>query len=164
MQNDKEFTIFFQNSLNSKKKYGIMNLLPSGSTEVKGRGLMKRYMQNYESYLQQKLEQPDDQTDWTELRKETLVQIGLMQHERLIHFLVTMLFALLLMAALGLLLYTPSIGMLLFVVLLLALLIPYIAHYYFLENTVQRMYILYNQCAAKADDVAYPNTNMTEKL
>jgi len=48
--------------------------------------------------------------------------------------------------------------------LLLVLLIPYIGHYYYLENTVQKLYLLYNQAAALEDRIAYPNTQMMEKL
>lgn len=119
---------------------------------------MKQYMQSFEIYLERTLNADDYDPDV--LQNEILIQISFMQHERLIHFLVTMLFAVLFMPALCLFLFTPSIGTLLLAVLLLALLIPYIAHYYFLENTVQRMYILYNRCAARRDGTAYPNTDV----
>ena len=87
-----------------------------------------------------------------------------MQHERLIHFLVTMLFAILFMIGLGICLIRPSVGMTLLVVLLLALLVPYIWHYYFLENTTQRMYVLYNRIAALDDGIEYPNTDALGKI
>lgn len=119
---------------------------------------LKPYMQAYEKFLRQTLEAPD--CDYAAMRKEILVQIGFMQHERLIHFLVTMLFSLLFIIAFCLFLFQPSVGTMLLAALLLALLIPYIGHYYFLENTVQKMYILYNQCAAKADGIMYPNTDV----
>ncbi len=123
---------------------------------------MKGYMKRYEGFLQDKLNHADG-TDWKLLQKEVLVQIQFMQHERLIHFLVTMLFALLFLISLGILLFLPSLGMLLLTLLLLALLIPYIAHYYFLENTVQKMYLYYNRIAALADGMERPNTK-TEDL
>ncbi len=124
---------------------------------------MRRYMENYKVYLESFLRNPSpDQI--SALRREILVQIGFMQHERLIHFLVTMLFALLFMIAMGIYLFFPSAGMAVLVVLLLVLLIPYIGHYYYLENTVQKFYLLYNQAAALEDHVAYPNTQMMEKL
>lgn len=121
---------------------------------------MKRYMQGFEAYLERILQ--EDSYDPETLQKEILIQISFMQHERLIHFLVTMLFAILFMLAVCLFLFSPSVGTLLLAILLLALLIPYIAHYYFLENTVQRMYILYNRCAARRDKAAYPNTGVMQ--
>ena len=59
--------------------------------------------------------------------KEHLVQVGFFQHERLIHLIVTVTFALLEMLA------------------ILILLIPYIRHYYILENEVQKMYGQYDR-------------------
>ncbi len=123
---------------------------------------MKPYMKRYEAYLREQLSHPDP-AHLAALRKETLVQIGFMQHERLIHFLVTMLFALLFLISLGILLFQPSVGLLLLTLLLLALLIPYIGHYYYLENTVQKLYVLYNQLAALADGMDYPNTDPEKK-
>ncbi|MBQ8927774.1 MAG: hypothetical protein IJ055_05830 [Oscillospiraceae bacterium] len=124
---------------------------------------MRKYMTVYEHYLQEFLKKPRDK-ELSALRREVLVQIGFMQHERLIHFLVTMLFAILFMIGLGICLIRPSVGMTLLVVLLLALLVPYIWHYYFLENTTQRMYVLYNRIAALDDGIEYPNTDALGKI
>ncbi len=124
---------------------------------------MREYMQRYEAYLLAVLEAPQAH-DLAALRKEVQTQIGFMQHERLIHFLVTMLFALMFLISLGILLYFQTPGLLLLTILLLGLLIPYIWHYYFLENTVQKMYILYNRIAALDDSAAYPNTDRLGKL
>ena len=38
-----------------------------------------------------------------------------------------------------------SIGIYVLAVLFLVLLVPYIKHYYFLENSVQKMYLIYNK-------------------
>jgi hypothetical protein len=120
-------------------------------------------MTEYETYLKTFLDSPREQ-ELSALRREVRVQISFMQHERLIHFLVTMLFALLFMLDLGFYLYFQNIGLLLLDLLFLALLIPYILHYYFLENTTQKMYILYNRIAALEDGAAYPNTNELGKI
>lgn len=124
---------------------------------------MREYMLRYEQFLLKVLDDPQAH-DIAALRAEVLTQIGFMQHERLIHFLVTMLFALLFLISLGILLLLPSAGLLLLTILLLGLLIPYIWHYYFLENTVQKMYILYNRIAALDDQTAYPNTDKPGKI
>ncbi len=118
---------------------------------------MRQYLKGLESYLQEVLAKPQEY-DISALRRETLTQISFMQHERLIHLLVTILFAMLFLISLSLFLFFGSAGLLLLTILLLTLLIPYIAHYYFLENTVQKLYVLYNRIAALDDNTAYPNT------
>lgn len=123
---------------------------------------MRKYMTKYLEYLSEILNNPDAH-NISALRSEILVQIGFMQHERLIHFLVTMLFALLFLISVGILFFVQSLAMLLLTILLLALLIPYVAHYYFLENTVQKFYVLYNRFAALDDNTAYPNTDVNDK-
>ena len=73
--------------------------------------------------------------------KEHLVQVGFFQHERLIHLIVTVTFALLEMLAIVLSVISDSLFTLLLPIVILILLIPYIRHYYILENEVQKMYV-----------------------
>lgn len=80
-----------------------------------------------------------------EQKKELLTEIGFWQHERLIHLLVTMLFALLTMSVFILLLFYQSYGVLALLAALLILLVPYIRHYFILENGVQTLYVLYEE-------------------
>ena len=87
--------------------------------------------------------------DLAELRSEMLVKIGFMQHERLVHLLVTILFALLMFMSLIAFFVSENPGMLAAAALMLALLIPYISHYYFLENGVQKLYALYDKACGK---------------
>ena len=96
---------------------------------------MKEYIEGIDKLIESK---KIDNID--ELIEEHLLKIGFYQHERLIHFLVTILFTLL---TFGTLLYTLnnfSIGFALLTVAFLCLEVPYIFHYYFLENSVQHMY------------------------
>ena len=74
--------------------------------------------------------------------KEHLVQVGFFQHERLIHLIVTVTFALLEMLAIVLSVISDSLFTLL---LPIVMLIPYIRHYYILENEVQKMYGQYDR-------------------
>ena len=75
---------------------------------------------------------------------ELLVQIQFFQHERLVHLIVTVTFAILtLMALLGCVL-EPQPAIFALVALLLVLLVPYIRHYYILENGVQKLYVCYD--------------------
>ena len=77
--------------------------------------------------------------------KEHLVQVGFFQHERLIHLIVTVTFALLEMLAIVLSVISDSLFTLLLPIVILILLIPYIRHYYILENEVQKMYGQYDR-------------------
>lgn len=77
--------------------------------------------------------------------KEHLTQISFFQHERLIHLIVTVTFALLEMLAILLNVISDSLFALLLPVMILILLVPYIRHYYILENEVQRMYVQYDR-------------------
>ena len=71
------------------------------------------------------------------------IKISYFQHERLIHLIVTFFFALFLLMEIYALFtlpfsYAPVCGVL--VVLFFVLVVAYVFHYYFLENSVQQMY------------------------
>lgn len=87
--------------------------------------------------------------DYERLLSHHLEQISFFQHERLIHLLVTVLFALLTFAAFFLCLLTFHPGLFVLFLALLILLIPYIRHYYLLENGVQKMYRQYDEIVKK---------------
>lgn len=95
-----------------------------------------------------KLEAGETQTDLQKLREEHLTQIAFFQHERLIHLIVTVLFALLEFISLYMFLSLGTVGTLLLTGAVLILLIPYIRHYYLLENEVQKMYVQYDRLTA----------------
>ena len=76
-------------------------------------------------------------------RAELLKRIEFYQHERLIHLIVTMSFAVFFLLSLMMCFSNAQIGLMLLTVLLLAMTIAYIKHYYFLENSVQKMYKFY---------------------
>lgn len=79
------------------------------------------------------------------IRKEMLIRISFFQHERLIHLIVTALFAILtFLSILGSFLFT-NVGFIALTVLLLVLLVPYLYHYYVLENGVQKLYEIYER-------------------
>ncbi len=82
--------------------------------------------------------------DWAALEAEHLVQIGFFQHERLVHLLVTLAFALLAMMGISLCLLSPSIAVFALTILFFVLLVPYIRHYYILENETQKLYGQYD--------------------
>jgi hypothetical protein len=106
---------------------------------------MEKRLKKYISLLQN--------TDFTrltveerqKLRENLLVQIGFFQHERLIHLIVTITFALLTIISWIVVLIHPDISVFLLTGAFFALLIPYIRHYYILENGVQKLYEYYDK-------------------
>ena len=109
---------------------------------------MRKYLTEYLKQLEAKLASGEE-IDYTELEQSHLIMIQFMQHERLIHFLVTMLFAICFFIVLGIFLFGEFMGLFPLIVLVLGLLIPYVAHYYFLENSVQKMYKLHDEIHAR---------------
>ncbi|MBR3268522.1 MAG: hypothetical protein IKI58_07330 [Oscillospiraceae bacterium] len=111
---------------------------------------MRKYLTEYLKRLEEILASEQEQDfDYEELLRSHLTMIQFMQHERLIHFLVTMLFAICFFIALGIFLMSKIITLSLLLLLILVLLVPYISHYYFLENSVQKMYRLYDEINAR---------------
>lgn len=105
---------------------------------------MKERMVNYLEYIDKLLNEDCSDTDYEELIATHLIQIEFFMHERLIHLIVTVLFALGTFMTIFTYLFLNNIGLLLLALLLIVLLIPYIAHYYLLENGVQKMYKQYD--------------------
>lgn len=84
-------------------------------------------------------------TDWELVMQEHLIQVGFFQHERLVHLLVTILFAVIAFLTLIMMTMQFSVPFLLLFIMILVLLVPYIRHYYLLENSVQKMYEMYDE-------------------
>lgn len=102
-----------------------------------------------------------ENADWGRIREEHLVQIGFFQHERLVHLIVTVIFALFAVLSAGLAfllmaLETEGAGSLLLVMTaFLVLLVPYVRHYYILENEVQKMYAQYDEIIARIHNTGF---------
>ena len=103
---------------------------------------MRNYMSEYLRYIDDLLK--NGCFDPQSLKQQHLIKIQFFQHERLIHLLVTCLFAVMLFISLGLMTIFKSPAFMLLFLLILLLLIPYVIHYYFLENGVQKMYRQYD--------------------
>lgn len=115
---------------------------------MKGRTrLMRKRIITYRHKIDSLLSNPAglSQADWQAILQEHLTQIGFFQHERLVHLIVTVTFAILTMLSLvaALMICNPALYAL--TLLFLVLLIPYIMHYYTLENEVQKMYVQYDR-------------------
>jgi len=104
------------------------------------------YMNNYMEYIKTILKKENINED---IKKDFLEHIQFMQHERLIHLLVTMLFASLLMFGFIIMLIYFSWILVVFTAIIFIVEIFYIFHYYKLENGVQKMYRVYDELVKK---------------
>lgn len=110
---------------------------------------MTEYLTNYMKYIQQRIESCNSSTELGEILAEHKDKIAFMQHERIVHFLVTMLFAIVLTIFMAAVVFASNIPVLILITIILVLLCFYIKHYYFLENTVQKMYRVYDEILEK---------------
>ncbi|CDB68566.1 putative uncharacterized protein [Eubacterium sp. CAG:252] len=116
---------------------------------------MKKRILTYRKYIDFLLAS-DKQSDWKYIKQEHITQVAFFQHERLVHLIVTVTFAVLELLTVcayvivGALDSTLSFPLLILALLIIVLLIPYIKHYYLLENEVQKMYVQYDRIAQKA--------------
>ena len=101
---------------------------------------MKLKLNNYISELEDKLKNNKIEKD---LDKEVLTAIAFFQHERFVHLLVTVFVGISCILFLLGTLQFGIIGLFLLFLITLLLFIPYIFHYYYLENGVQKLYDLY---------------------
>lgn len=108
---------------------------------------MKKRIITYRQKIDALLASPDNISPdrWSHILQEHLIQIGFFQHERLVHLIVTVTFAILTLISIvaALMICNPALYVL--TLLLVVLLIPYIMHYYTLENEVQKMYEQYDR-------------------
>lgn len=101
---------------------------------------IKKYLLFLENLKFEEMEAPELER----VRSEMERQIGFFQHERLIHLIVTVTFALLTLISLFASIFSQELMCAALTLLLFILLIPYIRHYYILENSVQKMYGYYD--------------------
>lgn len=104
---------------------------------------MTKEIRAYLAILEQFFSVEHSEGELLKFRAELLKRIEFYQHERLIHLIVTMSFTVFFLLSLTMYFGSPQIGLALLTVLLLAMTIAYIKHYYFLENSVQKMYKFY---------------------
>ena len=115
---------------------------------------METYLKRHEAFIRQQLAAAGDGADWAGLARFHRMQIEYMQHERLIHLLVTLFFGLCAMLTMFFFVLHPQVAVGILLLLLLALVVPYIAHYYKLENGVQRWYHLANEIESRCGNVS----------
>ena len=114
---------------------------------------MTEYLTDYMNTVTERLDNCTEQEELSVILSEHMDKIAFMQHERIVHFLVTMLFAIVLAIFIVGMLLTDNIMLLVLVTMIIVLLAFYIKHYYFLENTVQKMYKVYDRILKMQEDL-----------
>ncbi len=101
---------------------------------------MKKYLYGYIREIDEELKK---EKVGEEIIQEHLIKISFFQHERLIHLMVTLAYALLALCSFAVSTFAP---MFVFIGIILVLfLIPYVLHYFHLENGVQYLYKQYDE-------------------
>lgn len=103
---------------------------------------MDRYLENMPNETRENLEKT---------MKKHMTEIYFFMHERFIHLVVTVLFALGTFMTIFTYLLSENVGLIALAVLMIVLLVPYVNHYYLLENGVQKMYVQYDELLAEID-------------
>lgn len=112
---------------------------------------MNKRIRNYLKMTNELLLTQMSPQEWEAAAKEHLVQISFFQHERLIHLLVTLCFAIMTVGTFLVIAVTGYIYLTALFVLLMVLLVPYVWHYFVLENGVQEMYRQYDEMKSKSN-------------
>ena len=105
---------------------------------------MKKYIIDYLEYVEKNKEKADKK-----FIEEHLIKINFFQHERLIHLIVTVIYALMNLLAFLLGIISKNIIPVIIGYMLMCFLIPYIYHYFLLDNGVQKMYRQYDEMIKK---------------
>jgi len=105
---------------------------------------MSKYLKGYIEHIQS-IENFDSDYQKTEVLEELVLKISFFSHERLVHLIVTATFAILTLLSLLLSHLNSTSFSYILIILFLLLLIPYVWHYYILENGVQKLYREYDR-------------------
>lgn len=103
----------------------------------------------YDSKIKDILVKKSSDVNWENILEHHKTMISRIQHERLIHLIVTVFVGLVLSVTSLVTIVTVNSSLLIFCVLLLFLFIAYLLHYRFLENTTQSWYGLEDEIRLK---------------
>ena len=108
---------------------------------------MYQYLKSYSKEIEELLKKKVTKEDI----EKHLIKISFFQHERQIHLMVTLAYALFLLGSMFFLMIHPIFAIIPF--FLVCFLIPYVIHYFHLENGVQYLYKLYDQMIEKYQEL-----------
>ena len=101
---------------------------------------MAKYIVSYLNYVEENKSKADDK-----FIADHLIKIGFFQHERMIHLIVTVTYGLLDLLSFLFGIVSKNLIPVIMGYMLMCFLIPYIYHYFLLENCVQKMYRQYDE-------------------
>jgi len=99
----------------------------------------------YDSEIRKIVAAKDPNTNWKNILEDHKEIISKIQHERLIHLLVTIFVGMIMAATALIIIVTEKITLLFLCAPLLLLFLGYLFHYRFLENTTQKWYLVEEQ-------------------
>jgi len=105
---------------------------------------MEKRLKDYLLYMRNFVSEEHSIEECNKAYKDLMIQISFFQHERFIHLIVTVTFAILTMLGIVASIFVQQIPLLILTLLFIVLLIPYVRHYYILENGVQELYKRYD--------------------
>ena len=103
---------------------------------------MKKQIKEYINEVEEKIYKNEITQEY---KKDMLNYISFYQHERLIHLIVTLFVGICAIIFFLAMLYFEKLSITIIFIILIILFIPYIFHYYFLENNIQKLYTLYKK-------------------
>jgi len=103
---------------------------------------MTDFLEKWTKEIELILKHTEKGINWKRVLEDHRVMIGFLQHERLIHLMVTLAVAGMFLVTVLFSLILKSLVLWLVDLLLVGLLLPYIWHYFKLENGVQKLYWL----------------------
>ena len=103
---------------------------------------MKKQIKEYIKEVEEKIYKNEITQEY---KKDMLNYISFYQHERLIHLIVTLFVGICAIIFFLAMLYFEKLTITIIFIILITLFIPYIFHYYFLENNIQKLYTLYKK-------------------
>lgn len=107
---------------------------------------MKKQITEYINEVEDKIKNKEITKEY---KNDMLNYISFYQHERLIHLIVTVFVGICAVLFFLAMIYFEKLTLVIIFTILLLLFIPYILHYYFLENSIQKLYLLYKEVKNK---------------
>lgn len=111
---------------------------------------MRHYINTYINNVEALLADPD--ADLEKVRREQLIQINFIKHERVVHLHVTVMCCIILFISIVIYFMTKIDAVGIVVLLMLVLSFAYLTYYFFIENSTQALYCQYNRICMKLEE------------
>lgn len=106
---------------------------------------MKERLLSYIDYMETVTNKTLSSEEKDKVLKDFMIQIKFFQHERLIHLIVTVTFAIIAIVSVLLNCIIQNVLLMVFILGMLIMLFFYIRHYFLLERGVQKLYTFYDK-------------------